>query len=128
MTAVRLSPTPLLAAGLLSLAACATIPPPPSDALQAADIAVANAETEHAADYAPVEMRSAREKIAGARGNTATPEELRSAESRRLAEEARADAELATAQARLAKANGVNQELQKNGETLRNEIQRGPGV
>lgn len=117
----------LIAGGMLALSACAAAPPAPTAALQAADIAIANADKDGATDYAPLEMRSAHEKIAAARESAAQPDDERVMQSRRLADEARADADLASAKAHLAKADAVNQELQKNSDTLRQEIQRGSG-
>lgn len=117
----------LLAGGVLALAACAAAPQPPTDALQAADIAVTNAENDHAADAAPLEMRTAHEKLTAARADALKPDEQSMTQARQLADEARVDAELASSRARLAKAEGVNQELQKNSNTLRQETQRGSG-
>lgn len=118
----------LLGGSALALAACAAAPLPPTDALQAADIAVSSAEAEHAADYAPVEMRSARDKLAAARDTHRDSDDLRVQQARRQADEARADAQLALAQAHLAKANQINQDLQKTSDSLREEIQRGSGA
>ncbi|MDR3417045.1 MAG: DUF4398 domain-containing protein [Nevskia sp.] len=115
------------AGGALALAACASVPQPPTAALQAADTAIATAESDHAADYAPLEMRTAREKLAAARADAEQPDDQRVMQSRQLADEARVDAELASAKAHLAKADAVNQELQKNNNTLRQETQRSPG-
>lgn len=109
------------------LSACAAAPQPPTDALQAADIAISNAENDHAADYAPLEMRTAHEKLSAARADSQQPDEQQVMHARPLAEEARADADLASAKAHLAKAEAVNQELQKNSNTLRQELQRGSG-
>ncbi|WP_177188854.1 DUF4398 domain-containing protein [Solimonas aquatica] len=118
----------LLAGGVLALAACVSVPAPPSDALQSADIALANAENEHAAEAAPLEMRSAHDKLAAAHGDAQQADGKRMTQARRQADEARADAELASAKARLARTEAVNQELQKSSNSLRQEIQRGPGV
>ncbi len=118
----------VILAGALAAAACASLPPPPNDAFQAAEIAIANADKDRAADYAPLEMRLAHEKLAAARAVPHEPDEQSVMQSRRLADEARADADLASAKARLAKAEAVNQELQKNNGTLRQEVQRGSGV
>lgn len=128
MNTVIHSPRLLLAGVALSLTACAATPQPPTDALQAADIAMANADSDHAADAAPLEMRTAREKLNAAHVNAQKPDEDAMVQARRLADEARADAELASAKAHLAKAEASNQELQKSGDTLRQEIQRGPGA
>jgi hypothetical protein len=114
-------------AGALALAACASAPPAPNDALQAADIAVGNAQKDRAADYAPLEMKSAQDKLAAARATKQPADDDSVALSRRLAEEARLDAELASAKAQLAKADAVNGELKKNSDTLRQEVQRGSG-
>ena len=117
----------LIAGGVLALAACASAPQPPLDALQAADISVANADKEHGAEYAPLEMRTAHEKLAAAHASAQKPDENDMTQSRRLADEARADADLATSKARLGKANAVNQEMQKSGKALRQETQRNTG-
>ena len=117
----------LFVGGVLALSACATTPQPPLDALQAADISVASAEKESGAEFAPLEMRTAREKLAAAHAAALKKDEKDMSESRRLADEARADADLATSKARLGKANAVNQELQKNGKALRQETQRNTG-
>jgi len=117
----------LVAGGVLALTACASVPQPPTDALQAADISVTNAEKDHGGEYAPLEMRSAHEKLAAAHASAEQPDEKHMIESRRLADEARADADLASSKARLAKADAVNQEMQKNGKALRQETQRSSG-
>ena len=127
MKTANLSTPILIAAGALALAACATVPLPPNDAFQAADIAISNAENDHAADYAPLEMRTAHEKISAARADAMQTDEVQVAQARPLADEARVEADLASAKAHLGKAEAVNQELQKNNSTLNQEIQRGPG-
>ena len=113
--------------GVLAIAACASVPLPPTDALQAADIAVANADKENGTQYAPLEMRTAREKLAAAHDNAKKDDEKNMANARRLADEARADADLAASKARLGKADAVNKEMQKSGDALRQEAQRGSG-
>lgn len=117
----------LLAGGALALAACAAAPQPPSDAMQAAEIAITDADNDHAADAAPLEMRTAHEKLTAARANVAKGDEPSMAQARQQADEARVDAQLASSRSRLAKAEAVNQELQKNSNTLRQETQRGSG-
>lgn len=111
-------------AGLLTLAACASMPPP-TEALQAAELAIANAEQARVADYASPELGTAREKLSAAR--TAV-EQKKMAQAKRLAEQSRVDAELALAKAEAAKAQAVNDEMQKSTETLKQEMQRNPGV
>jgi len=121
---------PLIALGA-SLMACAAVPPAPTDAILAADTAIKNAEEARVADYASAELRSAREKVAAARTlvEKATQEKDKKAmaQARSLADQARSDAELATAKAQEARSESVNKEMQKNNETLQNEIQRKSG-
>ncbi len=117
-----------LALSLLASVGCASVSRAPTDAFQAADIAIANAEKESASEFAPTEMISARNKIAAAR--TAVQKSQREADvmrARQLAEEARSDAEFASARARDGRAQAVNADLQKNNDTLREELQRTSG-
>lgn len=123
--------TPLFAVvfGALGIVGCATLPPPPNDAFQAADIAIANADSEKASEFAPMELKSAHVKIALARAAIASdPEAEDMVKARRLADEAQADAELASALTRNARAAAVNAELQKNIDTLSKELQRSSGA
>ncbi|KAA0598011.1 hypothetical protein J2848_001500 [Azospirillum lipoferum] len=77
----------------LGMAACATDVPPPTAQLGAASQAVQEAERANALQYAPVALQSARDKLAAADKAMRADERTR---ARRLAEEARVDAELAT--------------------------------
>ncbi len=114
-----------LTGGALALSACAAAPLLPTESMQAADIAIATADGEKAAEFAPVELNSARDRIGRARVAVAKdPEEKDVMLARRLANEAQADAELASAKARLARAAAVNTELQNNINTLRDELKR----
>lgn len=105
------------------LTACST-PQAPNEALQAAELAIANAEQARVADYASPELGLARDKLTAAREAVAKEEMVSAA---RLAEQARADAELATAKAEAAKAQEVNDELGKNINTLEQELQCNSG-
>ncbi len=96
----------------------------PDQALQAAELAIQNAERERVADYASPELGSARDKLSAARTAVAN-EKMVAAE--RLAEQARADAELATAKAAAAKAQEVNEDMKKNINALEQELQRNSG-
>ena len=118
----------LLASAAIAFAACGTVPQPPTEALQAADIAVTTAENDKASEYAPLEMKTAREKLAAAHANLKDLDDDKVMRLRRLADESRADAQLASAKAHLAKADAVNAELQKNSDTLRREVDRKSGV
>ncbi|MGK2915172.1 MAG: DUF4398 domain-containing protein [Porticoccaceae bacterium] len=111
--------------GLLTLAACASAPQPPNLALQAAEIAIANAEQARIADYASPELSQAREKLTAARAAVQREEMVI---AQRLAEQSRVDAELAAAKSALVKAGTVNDEMQKGTDTLKQEMQRNPGV
>ena len=107
---------------------CAGTTRAPMDAFQAADIAIANAEKDQASDFAPNEMIGARAKIASARALVAkNPREKDLLRARQLAEAAQSDAEYASALVRDGRAQAVNAELQKNNQTLREELQRTTG-
>jgi hypothetical protein len=105
-------------------AGCASTPKAPNEALQAAEMAIAKAEQDRASNYASLELGEAREKLTAARVAVAEKEMLRAA---RLAEQSRADAELAIAKTQSAKAHEVNAELDKNADTLQRELDRNSG-
>lgn len=110
---------------LLALSACASVPQPPTEALKAAELAIANAEKARVADYASPELGEARDNLTAARAAVeAEKMELAS----RLAESSQANAQLATAKAEAAKAKVVNDEMQKSIDTLKQEMQRNPGA
>jgi hypothetical protein len=113
------------AAGLLTLVACASTPPAPTHALQAAETAITNAEQARVADYASIELNEARENLAAARKAVQDKDMAR---AERLAEQSRVNAELASANARLAKARAINEEMQTSIDVLKQEMQRGPGA
>ena len=109
----------------LFLGACASTPQPPTQALQAAESAISNAEQSRVADYASAELTQAREKLTAARVATRN-EQMQQAEY--LAVESRVHAELAYAQAEEIKAKAVNDEMKQSIETLRSEMNRARGV
>jgi hypothetical protein len=109
--------------GLLMLAACASTPPPTAS-LQAAQLAISNAERTDAGRYAPGELSEARTKLASA--DTAVKEQ-RMIMAERFAEESRAEAELASAKTADVKANAVNHEMTRSTDTLVEEMQRSSG-
>lgn len=111
--------------GLLVLAACASRPVPPTEALRAAEQAIANAEQARVADYASVELSEARKELAAAR--TAVQQD-QMVLAGRLALQSRTGAELALAKAEAAKARAVNDDMRKSAETLKQEMQRNPGA
>ena len=109
--------------GVLMLAACASTPPPTAS-LQAAQLAISNAERTDASRYAPGELGEARTKLASA--DTAVKEQ-RMIMAERFAEESRAEAELASARTAAVKARAVNDEMTRSTDTLVEEMQRGSG-
>lgn len=114
------------AAALLALAACATTPPaPPTAALDAAQLAIANAEQARAAEYAPAELSLARQELASARTEVERENMILAL---RLAEQSRAGAELASARTEAAKAAAVNAEMRKSTDAMQQEMQRNPGA
>ena len=112
-------------AGLLTLAACASAPPAPTHALQAAETAITSAEQARVADYASIELNEARENLAAARKAVQDKDMAR---AERLAEQSRVNAELASANARLIRARAINEEAQRSVDVLKQEMQRGPGA
>lgn len=121
----RLAPR-LLAVGSIALfvSACAS-PPPPQQALQAAESAIKNAEQARVADYASPELGVARTKLTAANA-AVLREEMLLAE--RLAQQARVEAELALAKSQATKAQVVNDEMRKSTDSLKQEMQRNTGA
>jgi len=110
--------------GVLLLAACASTPPVPTANLQAAQQAIAAAERSEASRYAPGELSEAHTKLAAA--DTAVTEKKMGV-AERLADQSRAEAELASARTSSAKANAVNDEMKRSNGTLIDEMKRGSG-
>jgi phage-related tail protein len=110
--------------GVLMLAACASTPPAPTASLQAAQLAISNAERADASRYAGRELGAARTKLASA--DTAVKEQ-RMTMAERFAEESRAEAELASAKTAAAKAEAVNDEMKRSTGTLVEEMRRSSG-
>lgn len=108
------------AASLLALAACASIPPP-TDQLTRAENAIKRAEEARVADYASPELKSAREKLTAAR-DAVTREDMTLAA--RLADQARLDAEVATAKTESAKAKANIEEMKKANTAIKQETDR----
>jgi len=104
-----------------SLVGCSATIPPPTQKLALSEAAINQAEASGAVEFAPVEMRSAREKLAQARVATNQEENKKALQ---LAEQAEVDAQLAEAKARTAKAQKAVNELQESIQTLKMEIER----
>ncbi len=105
------------------LAACASTPPP-LVALSEAKQAIAVADQAHIADASSPQLAEARTKLAAA---NAAVQAKRMTEAERLAQESRADAELAYAQTTALKNQAVNDEMLHSTDTLSDEMQRNTG-
>jgi PBP1b-binding outer membrane lipoprotein LpoB len=122
-----LNTRPLLAGGILAallLAGCASAPPAPTEKLQAAQQAIASAERTEAGRYAAAEMGAARTKLASA---DVAVTEKRMVVAAQLADESRAEAELASARTASAKATAVNDDMKRNTSILVDEMKRSSG-
>ncbi len=106
----------------LALVACASAPPAPDAAIAAAVDAIYHAEDARVSDYAAQELRTAREKLDGARDAAQKARQDHSAKGLRqaqwLAEEAQADAQYAEAKAERERAQAAVRELKRSIETL----------
>ena len=108
---------------LLFTAACASTPPPTAS-LQAAQQSIANAERVEAGTHAAAELNEARTKLSAAQAAVSEKKMIVAAQ---LADEARAEAELAVARTSVAKANAVNADMERSNATLVEEMQRKTG-
>lgn len=111
--------------GTLALGACASAPPAPERELQAADQAIRSAEQVRASTFASLELREARDKLTAAR---AAVQQEKMNQAKRLAEESRVNAELASARTAELKAKAVNDEMKKSTDTLEDEMDRNTGA
>lgn len=110
-------------AGALAVSACASTPAPTAQ-IEAAQLAIANAEQAGAGSHAAGELSEARAKLASA--NTAVQAEKMLAAAQ-YAEQSQVEAQLATARATSIKAQAVNEEMQRSTGTLVDEMQRVEG-
>lgn len=122
------SPSPtfirLVAAAALAIVAagCATAPARPTESFVRARAAIEQADRSGAAEYAPLDLAAARDKLARAEaesGGSQAP-----VRAVRLADEARVDAELAGERARAKKAARAANEVDKSVDALRVEAER----
>jgi len=109
------------AAMVLGLAACASDKAPATADVAVSRAALANATSAGAADLAPAEMQSARDKLMRANQALAA-KDYKTAQD--LATQASADAQLAQSKANSAKATSAADELQQNIRLLRDELNR----
>jgi hypothetical protein len=101
----------------LALAGCATVPPP-NDSMNLAQTQLQAARDAGAADYAPVDLGFAQDKFQQAQAAMAARKYAVAAD---LADESRADAELARAKARLGAARAQIQNKVQENTHLRNQ-------
>jgi hypothetical protein len=109
---------------LLVVGACASTPPAPTANLQAARLAIANAERADAGRFAAEELNASRSRLVSAE-SAVTDKKMVIAE--RLADLSRAGAELATAKTESVKAIAVNDEMKRSTGTLIEEMKRSAG-
>lgn len=109
---------------VLTLSACATRLPAPSDAVQAAELSIAKADEARGAEFAPLPLREAREKVVQARSAMERRTEEQDMYARRLAEQSQADADLAASVAQAQRAQAANDEVNRSILALKQEMQR----
>jgi hypothetical protein len=115
---VRFVAAPVLVLALAVLGGCASVPPPDGQ-LNQAQAQLQVARDAGAADYAPMDLGFARDKFQQAQNAMASRKYDVAAE---LADESRADAEVATAKARLGAARAqINAKSDENGR-LRSQL------
>jgi hypothetical protein len=109
-----------LAASAVVLGACASAPPP-NEKIAVAKASVQRAEGSGAPEFAPVELASARDKLARAEKDNA---DRNFPPATMLAEQANADAELAEATAQQQRSHKAAAEFDAGMQTLRQESMR----
>jgi hypothetical protein len=108
-------------AAAILVAGCASAPPPPLELMATSRAAVSSANSAGGNEFAPIQLRTATEKMAAAeRAMVDKNYEL----ARTLAEQAQVDAQLAGAMARSAKATKAAEALQEDSRVLRQELDR----
>jgi len=113
--------TMLCAATMLGSYGCSSMKTPATADVAVSKAAVDNAAGADGAEYAPVEMRMAREKLALANKALADKDYQLASQ---LANEARADARLAQGKANSAKAQAAAEALESDIRVLDEELQR----
>ncbi|HEX8606462.1 MAG TPA: DUF4398 domain-containing protein [Pseudoduganella sp.] len=112
---------PMLLATAALLSACASQKTPATADVAVTRAAVENAAQAGAADLAPAELLSAREKLQQASRALADKDYKLASD---LSQQAQADAKLAQSKATSAKATGAANEVQENVRVLREELDR----
>ncbi len=104
---------------MVVLAGCATRTPVPEKQYTLATQSIVQAERSGAVEFAPLELKSARDKLSLAKLAMDREENLK---ARRFADEAMVDANLAEAKARSAKSQKVVDELKASTRILQEEL------
>lgn len=102
------------------ITACASIPPP-TEQMAVSKMAVSNASSAGGNEFAPLQLKSAMDKMEGAERAMAAEDYVI---ARQLAEQAQVDAQLAAATARSAKAQKAASTVQEDNRVLRQELDR----
>lgn len=110
----------LAAAGLLLVGACASAPAP-TDQMAVSEAAVTQATSAGGAEFAPLEMGLARDKLHRAQVAMIAKDYT---EARTLAQQAQVDAQLAVVKSRAGKAGRAATEVQEGSRALREELDR----
>lgn len=110
---------PLFCAAVIT--GCASVPPP-TEQIAVTRNAVDSATSSGGTEFAPLELRSAQDKLAAANQAMARKEYD---QARQLAEEAQVDAKLAETKARSTKVQKAVQAAQEGIQVLRDEMSRG---
>lgn len=105
------------------LAGCASTPAPTSE-IAVSKTALESAMSAGGAEFAPVELKTAQDKLARAEALVADKDNDRYEEARRLAVEAAVDAKAAETRALTAKSEKSLQESQEGRRALQEEMQR----
>jgi len=108
-------------AAAIFMAGCASTTPAPTEQMAVSKAAVSNASSAGGNEFAPLQLKSAMEKMDAAERAMA---EKNYVLARQLAEQAQVDAQLAGAMARSAKAKKAADAVQEDSRVLRQEIDR----
>ena len=106
---------------IVVLAGCAAKAPVPEKQVTLATQSIVQAESSGAVEFAPLELKAARDKLSQAKLAMDREENI---VARRFADEAMVDANLAEAKARSAKAQKVVEELKESIRILQQEMNR----
>ncbi len=110
-----------LAAAMLLVAGCASVPLAPTASLNEAKLAIQAAERDDASHYAAAELDKARQKLIQADKAVAAKNMI---SARRLADESAVTAKLAAARTEATKAAAINEEMSLGADALVEEMKR----